>query len=712
MPTFVAAVAVNNGITATTTDATVSLSGTGAAAGDLLLVFLDNENSSNTITVGPSTIRTDTNGTSQATWIVGALLASADITAGSVTITFGTAARISGDAHVWRGAAVPTSARTAVNVESTATGSPVLPSLTGVTAGSSVLAGFLRRRSGAASTTTVPAAYTSPTNNHSGTAFASGINTFLDTGYVVSSAGGTVGGETGSTPVTAIGINYVVEVLASSSSTAATSTGTVSLGGTASASAPTSATGTVTLGGSGTGGGVDTATGAVGLSGTANATFTATGTVTFAGTASGVASASATATGTVSVSGNMTATVTVAATGVLSVGGVATPTQAILPPPVLPAGLPTRTASVLIHVGSTLTGRINATIPVTAATWSATLNDSGSVTATVASEIVNRYDLRNITQGDRAFLAFERDGRIKQAGPVRSRSWDWEKGELTLGAVGLWGYLDKRIISPVGAVAPYAKDSFTVTGKSLGGLARAIVDNSGQSRSPAVPIVLPPDETGAVSKTYPLYALMSVGDQLRQITQQATDAPDIAFVPRRTAADPRFVEWVMRVGTASQPALTQNGPDWIFDTSAPKSPVFGIATDEDSTSMAQFVWVTGNGQEQAILMSLSVDANLLAVALGWPIMESTASYPTIDIQADLDSLSANLLQQRARPIETYKATVATEAVAQVEPGDYCRVITRGDVWLGDMDREMRIKTISGDLTDKVALDMYPMAAAL
>lgn len=365
--------------------------------------------------------------------------------------------------------------------------------------------------------------------------------------------------------------------------------------------------------------------------------------------------------------------------------------------------------SVRVHVGDVLTGKINATIPATSASWSATLNDSGAVSATVAEAVVRDFNLRGLTNGQRCFLAFERDGRIKQAGPIRSRQWDWEKGQLTLGAVGIWGWLDRRVIRPAALTLPIQADTVIVSGKSLGGLARALVQLATSTTYCNVPIVLPADETGDHTETFPLYSLLKYGEQLRQITARATDAPDIAFVPRRRSDDPRYIEWVMRVGTASAPALQQTGPDWIFDTSVPKSSTFGISTDEDATSMAEQVWVTGNGQEESILMSQTYDTTLLQQ--GWPLTEVDEAHPTVEDQATIDGHAANLLARSARPIEVFKATVAADAVQEAQPGDYCQIVTRGDVWLGDTNRETRVKTISGDMSDRVTLDMYPLAAA-
>lgn len=372
------------------------------------------------------------------------------------------------------------------------------------------------------------------------------------------------------------------------------------------------------------------------------------------------------------------------------------------------AGAESPESPVLLHVGEVLSGRITATIPVTSASWSAVLNDSGAVSCTVAESVVREYDLRSMTDGSRCFLAFERDGRMKQAGPIRGRAWDWEKGALTLSAVGIWGWLDQRHIYPTPTTLPLQKDVVTFSGKSLGGIARALVELAISHQWADVPIVLPADELGAHTESFPLWSLLRYGDQIRQITQRASDAPDVAFVPRRTFDDPRFIEWAMRVGTELAPTLQQAGPDWVFDTTAPRSPVFGIATDEDASALASYAFVTGNGQETSILLSFQRDTTLLDG--GWPLTEVDASYPTVELQATLDGYATSLVGRSGKPIESYKVTVAAEAVPDVQPGDFCQVITRGDAWLGDVDRQMRVKTISGDLGDKVSLEMFPMAA--
>lgn len=370
--------------------------------------------------------------------------------------------------------------------------------------------------------------------------------------------------------------------------------------------------------------------------------------------------------------------------------------------------------SVNLLIGETRTGLITATIPVTAASWTDVLNNSGSVNATVTADVVRDFDLRQKTHGARSFLAFERDGRIKAAGPIWSRPWDFgsatQAPSLNLGASGIWSLADKRVIYDK-TTLPIPGGIKTFTG-SLGGIAVSMIaymlgDNLPYSN---LPIVLPTPEAGGHVESFPRWELSRYGEQLRQLTQRATDAPDIRFTPRRRADDPRYIEWVMQVGTEAKPSLSQGGPDWVFDASAPKSPVLGISTDEDATQMAESVWATGNGTEEGMKMSTAADLTLLD--LGWPLMEVDESHPTVEDSDLVVDYANSLLGRSNRPIEVYKVQVRAEAAAEVLPGDYCRVITKGDVWLGDMDKTMRIKQISGDLGDTVSLEMFPLAASL
>jgi hypothetical protein len=225
-----------------------------------------------------------------------------------------------------------------------------------------------------------------------------------------------------------------------------------------------------------------------------------------------------------------------------------------------------------------------------------------------------------------------------------------------------------------------------------------------------LPIVLPAVEAGDREESFPRWNLSRYGEQLRQLTQRAVDAPDIAFPARLRSDDPQYIEWVMQVGTEAFPQLSQGGPDWVFDASASKSPVRGISTDEDANDMAEQAYTTGNGSEADMLMATAASLELLD--LGWPLTEADESHTTVEDNDILLGHADNLLARSSRPIEAYKVTVSADAAREVRAGDYCRVITKGDVWLGSMDKTMRVRQVTGGLGDEYLLEMFPTQAAL
>jgi hypothetical protein len=362
--------------------------------------------------------------------------------------------------------------------------------------------------------------------------------------------------------------------------------------------------------------------------------------------------------------------------------------------------------------GELRTGRITTVIPVTDAQWTDTLNAPGTVDQVIVPEAVVRdLDLRHTLPPGRSFLAFEEDDRIRQAGPLWSRTWNWREGKATLGAAGLWSIFDHRMVVPVLAAGLRVQNrTVTIGGTDLGGIARGLVATALGHTGGNLPVVLPAAPAGSNTESFPGWKLYTVGDQLKELTQRETGAPDIAFIPRRRGDDPTFLEWVMRAGTATQPLLTQTGPDWILDTTTRRSPVLGISTDEDATQMGMRSWVTGSGQETDLLMAWRQDNTLLD--LGWPLLEVEESRSTVEQQATLDGHADALLARSARPVETVKVTVRRQAAAEIRPGDYAQIITAADPWLGTTDQRMRIRQLSGDLTDQVTLDMYPTEGQL
>jgi hypothetical protein len=364
--------------------------------------------------------------------------------------------------------------------------------------------------------------------------------------------------------------------------------------------------------------------------------------------------------------------------------------------------------------GELRTGRITDTIDATGCSWAQVANDAGSISSvTVHGHEVRRKQLRTAAAATRTFLAVDLDGRLQEAGPLWSRSWDDKAWQLTLGAAGLWSLFDHRKVLPVLAAAQRAQDEASdtiVSGTDLGGIARALVAQAMTHLGGNLPLVLPPAAVGVRTETFPGYSLLWVGDQIRQLTKRADAAPDIRFLPRYTS-DKLGIEWALQTGSENAPLLTQLGDDWYFDKTVPKSPVKNINTDEDATVMGMRGWFTGNGQERDIIIGTAFDQALIDE--GFPLLEVGESDSNVIEQATADDHAANLVQRSARPPEVWKLDVEAFAAAEVLAGDYARVkVADGHPWLAGGESRMRVKSKSGDLSTKVTLTMYPVQAVI
>ena len=105
---------------------------------------------------------------------------------------------------------------------------------------------------------------------------------------------------------------------------------------------------------------------------------------------------------------------------------------------------------VTVLYGDLRTGRILGQIDATGAAWAQVLDDAGSIDqVTVPDDVIRALDLWRMAPAARTFLAIEVDDRIQEAGPIWSRTYDWEAGTLTLGAAGLWSLWDHRKVVKV-----------------------------------------------------------------------------------------------------------------------------------------------------------------------------------------------------------------------------------------------------------------------
>jgi len=367
-------------------------------------------------------------------------------------------------------------------------------------------------------------------------------------------------------------------------------------------------------------------------------------------------------------------------------------------------------------VGELATGRVTTVIPLDQGIWTLTLDDAGTLNGQLPlnDADVAALNLASTAEPGRCFLAaawINPDGEetILEAGPIWTHDLDADTQILRVGAAGLWSYYDHRKVLPVlsgGQTAATA--GFAATGVSLGTIAKQLVELAHTHTGGALPVNLPADEAGVWEKTYPGYELGDVGPRIKEITE-LEGGPEVAFVPRRSTTDGRYLEWDMQVGTTAAPLLEQGGPDWVWDASVPQSTVSGIGVNVDGTRLGSRAWVPGAGQGEARLIAEAEDSTLTAG--GWPLLEVTGdARDSVEDPALLAAYATQLAARSRRPWQTWTLKVnpgSYPPVGGYRPGHWARVIVGAHNYLTSGDYRGRIVQLVGDSAGGVRVQFQP-----
>lgn len=319
-----------------------------------------------------------------------------------------------------------------------------------------------------------------------------------------------------------------------------------------------------------------------------------------------------------------------------------------------------------------------------------------------------------------AYVNAAGDETLLEGGPVWKLDADHKTKVLKVGAAGLGSYFDHRKVMKVLAAGEDPADPDpppTYRAGQLGLIAKNLVELSQSHMGGHLPIVLPSDASlgGLVpegvearyEETYPGYELAWVGDKLKALSER-DGGPEIQFVPRRRTDDPRYIEWVMRIGTAdTKMMLTQFGKPWSWDTSVPRSDVRGISISADGTRMAFRQWAAGQGQAEGRPIAYNTAPELLDA--GFPLLEGEVT--AVDSEAEGSTLNEYVDQALAfsqRPIETWSATVSRDGrptVGQLRPGDWAKFVLRDHFFKPDGEYAMRILSMSGGDSETITLNL-------
>lgn len=361
-------------------------------------------------------------------------------------------------------------------------------------------------------------------------------------------------------------------------------------------------------------------------------------------------------------------------------------------------------------VGDLLTGQRIQTVPVVSGRWRDTLNDAGalSCTVTLRNEQVRRLGLQESAKPGKAFLAAIEGDLVLQAGPIWIHDFDNDTGRLTIQASGMWSYFDHRVLIPVLAgFLPSSPSADTNLTSSLQGIARTLVAQARSHTGGAVPVILPAAIAGTNVRNYGGGDLGIVGERLRELTQ-VENGPDIRFQPR-LRPDKTGVEWVMQIGTPTQPLLfSQVRP--TFTIGLDGSSVSRLRIKADGTRLAGRGFASGGRAADDVLVAVSEDATL--GAQGFPLLEVVdSSHATVSRVETLERYAAEITTLGRRPIETWSMrheAAQRPFLSGFTVGDFAKVRVRNNAYLENRDHSMRIISRSGDNRGRsVDLELQP-----
>lgn len=365
--------------------------------------------------------------------------------------------------------------------------------------------------------------------------------------------------------------------------------------------------------------------------------------------------------------------------------------------------------SYVVHYGTLRTGADISVLPATSCTFGDELKGPGSFTASVAVGQANGGALWDETRGATSFWAVEWSsdfGReIVAAGPIFARSGD-DDG-ITYGGSNLFGMMGhRRLIGTGWTDAQIPALALTYSGLDLGSIMRAVVVETCTAPPADLPIVFEAPRAGLNERTYNGYDFGDVGQAMTNLgaVEEGTfglGAPDWIFAPRfkggaTSAVDFTHIEWALRTGTATAPALTSPAA-LVLDRGAPGQQTVGaVSVVEDASALATRAWVTGAGTEKAKVIASSTDSTL-----------TDAGYPRMDVATSSNALVyATVKAQSAASLTGSKRTPsATTVSVRAEfwwangsgTGTTVRLLDPRHPVFGPVDLTSRVLAWSGDV---------------
>lgn len=336
------------------------------------------------------------------------------------------------------------------------------------------------------------------------------------------------------------------------------------------------------------------------------------------------------------------------------------------------------------------------------APWARALNSGkgGSTTFKVGdARVAETATLANLAPWKR-MLVMEFFGQIVYAGFITGADYDRDAGTVTVTHEDVWSLLKKRVMADLLSNGVQSRPGLSFTNVTHMNLVKqAIYQGQNDAARFNLPIVLPVDESGTVSKVFDPWLLPTVASVVED--EMGTEGgPDLDLFPRWRSDG--SVEWYLRMGVLTEGV-------WSWDLSAPKSPASGLKFRQDGSAMANRVVAVGEGSEKNMLLHVQDGSS------GSPFLplDAVTSYKDAKSQTALAARARADLATRSQPTEQVSMNVQMNGdftVDMLRLGGTVNYRTQSDPYLGTGWRSARLIEFSGDLSDKIHLEFQTVGA--
>jgi hypothetical protein len=364
-----------------------------------------------------------------------------------------------------------------------------------------------------------------------------------------------------------------------------------------------------------------------------------------------------------------------------------------------------------VWVTDTVSGAKLQKLPVSAFPWGRVLNGglTGTATVQLLDADVQKINPRYLTTPAKNTLVLQWSPGggsfgppvVVYAGIITGRKYNRDAGTLSVDTADIWWLLARRLAVDHTSSTVWATIQ-TYTATSLGTIAKAsmILGATGPADGNyPLPITLPADEAGTITRKYYGYHLNVLADVLKDLMNEV-NGPDIDFQPRWVNNQ---LDWLMRVGTTAAPKLTSGSWDWSL--TAEGSGLSNVTVTEDANKLATNSVGIGEGSENKTLMRSDRVVNPL-----YPAIDRVSSYKKETDALRLAALVDGDIAAYKQPTKEWGFSIVADgppSVSSLLLGGTGRVWSGGDPWIPDGWSANRLVGISGDLSEIVNLKFQP-----